>query len=168
MSNEINNIAVCSIRIAATILNKSERTLQRWCDDGVLVVVYQDQHQKIFVAIRQVIELFGTCADTNFSELILQADSGDAEALNELGVVMLQEKREGSAVKFFQEAARQDYADAMHFLYQCYERGLGVEKDDNQAMFWLSKAASLGHVIAKIQTNALRERAIAGISLLGI
>ncbi|SCC95934.1 Sel1 domain protein repeat-containing protein (fragment) [Thiomonas sp. X19] len=48
----------------------------------------------------------------------------------------------------------------MHWLYQCYMKGLGVERDENLAMMWLNKAAAHGHAIAKAQADAIRALAL--------
>lgn len=150
----------CSRRIAALVLGKNERTLKRWCDDGELEIGAGDASGRAMVSLHAVLSRFGHAADPDLPELILEADRGDAAAQNDLGMLLLQEGHSGSAFELFQESAQQDYPEAMHWLYQCYMKGLGVERDENLAMMWLHQAAAHGHAIAKAQADALRDLAV--------
>ena len=53
-------------------------------------------------------------------------------------------------------AAKQQLADAMQLLGRCYLEGNGLTKDENLAIMWIAKAASLGHSIALAQIQSIR------------
>jgi len=150
----------CSRHMAALVLDKNVRTIKRWCEEGVLEGGPQDASGRSTVSLSDVMALLGDLSDLELPDLILQADLGNASAQSDLAMVFLQEGRANSAFELFQEAAKKDYPDAMHWLYRCYREGLGVERDENLAMMWLHKAAAHGHVIAKAQTEALRGLAV--------
>lgn len=152
--------AYCSRRIAALVLGKNDRTLKRWCDDGELESRVEDASGRAMVSLSAVLSRLEHSPDPDLPELILEADQGDAAAQNDLGMLLLQEGRPGSAFELFQESAQLDYPEAMHWLYQCYMKGLGVERDENLAMMWLHQAAAHGHAIAKAQADALRDLAM--------
>jgi TPR repeat protein len=61
----------------------------------------------------------------------------------------VKEKDESEAVKWFNKAAEQGFADAQHNLGYMYYNGCGVEKDVDEAVEWLNKAAAQGHSGAK-------------------
>ena len=162
MSETAPRVFACSVPTAALLLDRSERTLQRWCEDGTLQVVsrHVGRANRQLVDLAQVLELFGPHAEPDFAALIEAADAGHAEAETDLGLVLLQEGKAAAAVAFFQRAVRKDDPEAMHWLSRCYREGLGVGRDENLAMMWLHKAAAHGHVIAQAQTAALRELAV--------
>ena len=161
MTETTERIRACSVPTAALLLDRSERTLQRWCEDRTLQVVHRDARRgAAMVNLAQVLEFFGPYSTPDFAALIEAADAGGAEAETDLGLALLQEGKAVAAVAFFQRAARQDDPEAMHWLYRCYREGLGIERDENLAMMWLHKAAALGHVIAQAQTSALRDLAV--------
>ncbi|MDD5000154.1 MAG: sel1 repeat family protein [Thiomonas arsenitoxydans] len=144
MPETTERIRACSVPAAALLLDRSERTLQRWCEDGTLQVVHRDVRRgsRQLVNLAQVLEFFGPHSTQDFAALIEAADAGSAEAETDLGLALLQEGKAVAAVAFFQRAARQDDPEAMHWLYRCYREGLGIERDENLAMMWLHKAAA--------------------------
>jgi TPR repeat protein len=91
-------------------------------------------------------------------EFILLADAGDADAKNDIGQMFSIAGKAESAIYWFQQAANQGNADAMQWLGQCYARGEGVSLDENLSVMWLAKSAALGHVIARIQMDAILKR----------
>ena len=62
------------------------------------------------------------------------------------------------AIYWLELAARQDYADAMHWLARCYLDGNGVAPDEYLGLMWLSKAAAHGHRISQGQLQVMRDR----------
>jgi len=52
-------------------------------------------------------------------------------------------------VAWFHKAATQGNAAAQYHLGWMYEDGLGVPKDDGQAMAWYQKAATQGNAAAR-------------------
>lgn len=149
----------CSRHIAALVLGKSERTLKRWCDEGVLQS-RAEASGRAMVCLSGVLSRLGRAPDPELAELILEADHGNAAAQNDLGMLLLKEGISNGAFALFQQAAQQNDPDAMHWLYRCYQQGLGVERNENLAMMWLHKAAAHGHAIAKAQADALRDLAV--------
>ena len=99
--------------------------------------------------------------------LTTRAESGDAQAQNELGVIYFQgvdgvAKDAAKAVAWYQRAAAQGNADAQYALALCYAEfglwnaglsipdcGNAVSKDDAKAGEWFQKAAAQG--LAKAQ-----------------
>jgi hypothetical protein len=141
---------------------RNKRTLQRWCEEGTLRVVQCDpgKAQRQLIDLTQVLQMLGPCTESDFAALVVAADEGSADAQNDLGMVLLQEGKEEPAIAFFEASAQQGCPEAMHWLYQCRMKGLGVEKDENLAMMWLHKAAAYGHAIAKAQADAIRAMAL--------
>jgi predicted DNA-binding transcriptional regulator AlpA len=91
-------------------------------------------------------------------EFILLADTGNADAQNDVGQMFSIAGKAESAIYWLQQAASQGNPDAMQWLGQCYARGEGVSLDENLSMMWLAKSAALGHVIAKSQMDAILKR----------
>jgi hypothetical protein len=151
---------LCGRRIAALFLGKNERTVQRWCNDGVLAIAGFDARNRVMISIADVLAIFGErkFVDHELAELISEADKNSAEAQNDLGITLLQEERPSGAFALFKAAAEQDYPDAMHWLYHCYQNGIGIERDEIQAMMWLNNAAAHGHKIARLQANAITRK----------
>ena len=48
-------------------------------------------------------------------------------------------------IEWLKKAAENGHADSMYLLGHCYENGLGVLKNSNDAIFWYRKASDLGH-----------------------
>jgi heme oxygenase len=156
---------LCGRRIAALILEKNERTLQRWCDDGILKSAGSAARNRTMINVEDVLDLCGELrhADHELAELISEADQDSAEALNDLGIILLKEGRQLGAFSLFNASAALDYLDAMHWLYQCHQNGVGTEQNENLAMMWLNKAAALGHKMAIAQVNAMRSLTTKGL-----
>lgn len=87
--------------------------------------------------------------------LLVGADRGDCAAQNELALLFMEQGRADIAFHWFLQAAQQQHADAMHYLSSLYEQGLGVERNENEAMLWRVKAANQGHAIAQAQMTAI-------------
>lgn len=155
------NALLCGRQMAAIVLDKNERTLRRWCEDGVLAVTSIDARGRTMFDIEAILGLCGDLrhADTGLAELILAADGGSAEAQNDLGIVLLQAGQQLSALSLFKLAAGQDYPDAMHFLYRCHQSGTGTHRNEALAMMWLSKAVVYGHPLAQAQLTAMHNLA---------
>lgn len=88
-------------------------------------------------------------------ELILSADTGNADAQCDLGLLMLESGYPQRAIYWLEKSAMQGYADAMQWLGKCYARGEGIEKDDAKAVEWIKKAAQHGSAIAQRQVEEL-------------
>jgi TPR repeat protein len=79
---------------------------------------------------------------------------GDTAGIVNLGVVSLGAGDETAAFERFKEAALKGDVDGMFRLGVCYAEGIGVGKDARKAVYWLDKAASGGHLQAKVRLGA--------------
>ena len=104
--------------------------------------------------------IFFTCTlvgqnDSQFTELFIRAEKGDASAQNNLGGIYYignrVEQDYGEAFKWFRKAAQQDYPPAQRNLGMLYEEGLGVRQNFEKAFKWYHKAAKQG--LAQAQYN---------------
>ena len=83
------------------------------------------------------------------ADLLAKATGGDATAQHELGEAFQTgklglAKDPVAAVKWFRQAAAQNYAPAQNCLGVCYERGDGVPKHEVEAYHWYLLAAAQG------------------------
>ncbi|MCR4299384.1 MAG: trypsin-like peptidase domain-containing protein [Gallionella sp.] len=98
-------------------------------------------------------------AENRLAQLQKQADSGDADAQFNLGVMY--RKGEGvpkdanKAVEWWQKAAAQGYAKAQYSLGWMYYNGVGVPKDTTKAVEWYQKAATQGNASAQINLGEI-------------
>src|SRR5574337_118744 len=104
-------------------------------------------------AVLQDIASFEETQETQ--ALLIKADGGDAVAQAEIGTVFHRFGNARTAVYWWQLAAAQGVADAMQWLGRCHAAGEGVERDENLALMWISKAAAAGHAIAGAQLQGL-------------
>ena len=84
-------------------------------------------------------------------DVLGRADSGDADAQNDIGQLFSNAGKAKVAFFWLDQAVRQGHADAMQWLGRCYIGGEGVEQDSNIGFMWIAKAAAHGHVIAQAQ-----------------
>lgn len=92
-------------------------------------------------------------------EILLKADSGEAEAQNDAGAMFYVVRCFDAAAYWFIQAAMQQNPDAMQWLGQCHASGHGVSQDSNLAIMWLAKSAALGNFIARQQIQFMIEKA---------
>lgn len=144
---------------AHLLIGKTMKTMQRWCEDGKIASRVVDMRGKRVVSFESVLPFTSlTIAD---SGLVKKADSGDCNAQNEVGIILLEFKKPEIALKWFREAAKSRHADAMHFLFQYYLTGnMGVAKDETLAISWLAASAAQGNIIAKAQIRSLVDRGL--------
>ena len=145
-----------SLQAATTLTEYSVRTIRRRLADGTLQCAADNgaYHKTMirFDSIKPDICITLTPEDI---KLIKSADAGDAAAQNDLALLFLEQNKPKSAVYWLELAAKQQVADAMQLLGCCYLKGNGLSKDDNLAMMWIAKAASLGHSIALAQIQSI-------------
>ena len=58
-------------------------------------------------------------------------------------------KRLEKAVEYFRRAAKDNNKEAQFMIGLCYERGEGVRVEKTMAIYWYSKAAEQGHLLAQ-------------------
>ena len=80
--------------------------------------------------------------------LIVDADTGKAEAQCDLALQFLMQSLPTEAAQWLTAAANQTYPEAMHQLGRCYITGTGVEANEAVGIEWISRAAALGHSTA--------------------
>lgn len=73
------------------------------------------------------------------------------------GTLTLQAEITPQQVERYRLAAKNGNAGAQYNLGLCYERGNGVTKNLEQAVYWYRKAAAQGHPKAKDLLNKLGE-----------
>jgi len=148
-----------SIATAITLTEWSRRTLWRRISDGSLARVDDnDASDKTRIPLEAIKPHICIPLDQQDFDLIRDADAGHAEAQTDLALIFLSNAKPEGAVYWLELAAKQDYADAMHWLSRCYLDGTGVPKDENLGLMWLAKAASRGHVISQGQMQAMRDK----------
>ena len=85
------------------------------------------------------------------------ASNNEPHALYQLGLYYSEANDLAKAIKYYQRAAELNNADALLELYYIYGEGVGVEQDDDKALFFLKKAAELGaqEAIKELAAQAL-------------
>jgi len=147
-----------SLKTATRLTGLSLRTLRRRITDGTLTCASseKDQYKITMIGLDSIKNDIGIPLEPDAIELIKEADAGEPEAQNDLGVLFLENNKPQNAIYWLELAAKQDFADAMHLLGTCYLKGNGLAKDYNLALMWIAKAASLGHPIAIAQIQSIR------------
>lgn len=141
-----------SLDTAVVVTGVTKRTLWRWLGSGAIEHRGMDQRGRTMLAYADIKpKLCMSFADAEDIELLVAADQGCRDAQNDLGILCLEQERADIALHWFNLAAEQGHADAMHFLSTMYQSGNGVERSDTTALLWRVKAAEAGHVIAKAQ-----------------
>jgi len=72
------------------------------------------------------------------------------------------ERDYAAAAHWYEQAARQGYADSQHDLAKLYEDGRGVARDHARAYAWYSLAARRGNPVAVMDRDAMQARMSAG------
>ena len=84
----------------------------------------------------------------SFEELLRRAQSGNAQAQFELGLMYdegeIVDQNSSEAVKWYRKAAQQEHAGAQFYLGVAYMEGWGVRRDYSEAARWYRKAAQQG------------------------
>ena len=85
------------------------------------------------------------------------ASNDEPYALYQLGLYYSEANDLAKAIKYYQRAAELNNADALLELYYIYGEGVGVEQDDDKALFFLKRAAELGtqEAIEELAAQAL-------------
>jgi TPR repeat protein len=90
-------------------------------------------------------------------EVLAAAIEGDAASQTDVAVIFLSEGKPNCAIYWLKLAVQQGYPDAMNLLGRCYVEGNGVEMDRQTGIAWITKAATLGHVISRAQLKGLNQ-----------
>ena len=144
-----------SLPAAITLTGWSERTFWRRFAEGSLA--RQTEKRGSMICFALIAPHLCVPLEAGDMSVLASADAGDALAQNDLALIFLANGKPKGALYWLELAARQDCADAMNLLANCYIGGNGVAKNDNQGMMWLAKAATLGHLISQGQMQGMRE-----------
>jgi TPR repeat protein len=145
-----------SLQTAIVITGKSRRTLWRRIEEADLRRDAEANRNKTLLDGNWVRQNSLLDLDDEEWGLVLAADGGDAEAQNEVGVLFLEAQMEAAALYWFEQAAAQNHADALHWLAHCHVTGKGAPENHALGMMYLARAANLGHVIANEQLSAIQ------------
>lgn len=148
-----------SLATVITLTDQSERTLRRRLADGTLPrAIEEGSSNRTLIPFDAIQSQICIPVETDDFKLIEQADLGNAEAQNDLALLFLAHGKPESAIYWLELSAKQDYADAMHWLGRCYIEGNGVARNEDLGIMWLAKASAHGHVIAQSQLKAMKDR----------
>jgi len=86
-----------------------------------------------------------------------KAEKGDVISQHFLGISYLGLKDYILAVKWFEKAAEQGYADAQMRLGLQYSSGQGIQEDKEKGLEWIKKAAEQGYARAQFHMGLLEE-----------
>lgn len=78
--------------------------------------------------------------DVSLDEIKEKAKQGDSNAQCIIGLRYYADQKMAEAYKWLCLSAEQDYMSAQQYLGYCYYAGLGVDKDDSEALKWFDKA----------------------------
>ena len=143
-----------SLQTSMALTQLSENTLRRRVADGAL----KFSVNTLTIELESLKPLIRIPLDPDDTDLIGLADKGDPSAQTYLGLLFLENDIPSGCIHWLNLASEKEFPDAMQLLGDCYLRGVGVTKDENMAIMWIAKAASLGHVIAKAQMKGLGSR----------
>lgn len=149
-----------SLDTACAITEVSKNTWWRRIAKGDFTRVANDPRGRTMLLWSELAPHICIPIEPEDKQFILLADTGDAEAQDDIGQLFLAAEKPKSAVYWFQLAAQKNHPDAMQWLGHCYINGKGVPQDENLGMMWIANAAALGHVIAQGQIKGLINRAL--------
>ena len=81
----------------------------------------------------------------------------------EAGLKAINANNMPQAFQEFLEAAKEGYIDSQYNVALMYEQGLGVPKNEKEALFWYENAASQGNAAAQFNLGVLYENGIGTI-----
>ena len=149
-----------SLATAVSITDWSERTFWRRFADGSLQREI-GPHGKTMVSFDSIKPYLCVLVESDDVLLILNADNGSAEAQNDLALFLMAHQKFKNAIYWLEEAAKQDNADAMHWLGRFHIEGRAMPRDENIGIMWLAKSAACGHMISQAQMRLICEKAVA-------
>jgi TPR repeat protein len=90
-----------------------------------------------------------------FIELRDRALSGDIKSKKDFAYLCLEVNRTATAYDFFMQAAKDEDPEAEYMLGVIYNKGLGKQKNEEQALCWFQKAAKRGYSSAELELKKL-------------
>lgn len=108
-------------------------------------------------------EEHGILLSPSMIQLMEEAEAGDADAANTVGVQyemgLSVVENHAEALKWYRKAAGMGSVAAMYNLGLKYEDGFGADKDTDEALKWYEQAAAKGHDGAQTRIKLLKESA---------
>lgn len=145
-----------TVATAMALTGWSRRTIWRRLGDGTLVREAGSGADGggAGVSLASLAAHMRVPLDQDELALIERADGGDPSTQTDLALVFLAKRAPDCAAYWLEQAARQDFADAMQLFGQCHLAGTGVARDANLGIMWIARAAASGHAIAQAQMQA--------------
>ncbi len=118
-------------------------------------------HAEVRVVITS--EEHGILLSPSMIQLMEEADAGDADAANtvgvqyEMGLSVVYNYNE--AMKWYRRAAQGGSVAALYNIGSMYEWGFGVPRDTGEAVRWYEQAAAKGHSGAQTSIKLIKESA---------
>lgn len=141
------------LEIALLLTGRSERTLWRMVSDGL--VLKEVQNGRAVLLLDSLKPYFCIPVSDEDYDLLDKAIDGDAVSQTDIALIFMAQGKRQQAIYWLSLAAQQNFPDAMSILGRCYIEGAGVDRDEKEGIVWLTKAAALGHTIAKAQVRKL-------------
>lgn len=158
----MNHNPAINIDTAALLMGLSKRTLWRNLSNGRLSTLPKDEDGRVMLLVAEVaqrcklrLQAGDGNPDTDDHALLALADQGDAAAQTGFALLLLEQDMHELALHYLQLAAMQGHAEAMQHLADLYQNGTGVVQCLATALSWRSKAAALGHTVARAQLGIL-------------
>jgi hypothetical protein len=148
---------------AALLTGKTVRTIHNWLESGAIEgkVVHAGHlpgGQLVRINLASLAKHIPVMVTDEFLECVKSAEEGDAQATTNVATYFYDNPdTQKIAVNWFELAAKRGSADAMHWLWDSYYHGYGVEPDFAIAIQWLGKAAQQGAVLAQGVVEGLRK-----------
>lgn len=151
-------MAYITLGTAVSLTGLSKRTLWRRVADGLLPTQGgTDQGEHTRVRLDEILPLSRLRLEPEDHELIVDADTGVAEAQCDLALEFLVQKLPHEAVRWLTLAAKQNYPEAMLQLGRCAIAGYELEPDETQGVMWITRAGALGHSTARHMAQYLMD-----------
>jgi TPR repeat protein len=107
--------------------------------------------------LRSPIVALGACLLAAMGSSVETRAQAEENANFQAGIAAYQAKDLPLAYKEFLAAAQAGHADSQFNVALMYEQGIGVGKDEKEAVVWYGKAASQGHAAAQFNIGVLYE-----------
>ena len=144
-----------SLDAAVSLIDRSERTLWRLVSSRLVIKEVQDGRAMLLLS--SLLPHFCVPFSADDLEVLAAAVEGDAASQTDVALIFLSEGKPNNAIYWLNLSAQQDFPDAMNLLGRCYIEGNGVAMDYPVGIAWITKAATLGHVISRAQLNGLSQ-----------
>ncbi|MFP5344857.1 MAG: tetratricopeptide repeat protein [Gammaproteobacteria bacterium] len=108
-------------------------------------------------------EEHGILLSPGMAQLMEEAEAGDADAANtvgvqyEMGLSVVENYNE--AMKWYRKAAEMGSVEALYNIGAMHEGGAGVPRNKDEALRWYEQAAAKGHGGAQTRVKILKEPA---------